>query len=256
MLLAIDAGNTNIVFAVFNDNGEIVGEWRAATKAGRTADEYGIWLRQLLEGDRLSPGDIDGAIIATVVPDNLIHLKNLCHKYFDVEAKVVGDPEVKLGIEVLIDNPNEVGADRLCNAVAAHLTYGGLLMVVDFGTATTFDVVDRDGNYMGGVISPGINLSLEALHLGAAQLPRVAVEQPENVIGTNTVTAMRSGIFWGYVSMIEGMVARISEEFGDTLKVVGTGGLAPMFQQASSVLEHSDGDLTLRGLYAIYQRNV
>ncbi|MEK9680177.1 MAG: type III pantothenate kinase [Rhodospirillaceae bacterium] len=255
MLLTIDSGNTNIVFAVFNDAGDVVGEWRAATKAGRTADEYGIWLRQLLEGKTISPDDIDGAIIATVVPDNLMHLKNLCQKYFGVEAKVVGDPAVNLGIEVLIDNPNEVGTDRLCNAVAAQITYGGPLMIVDFGTATTFDVVDKDGNYRGGVISPGINLSLEALHLGAAQLPRVAVEQPEKVIGTNTVTAMRSGIFWGYVSMIEGMVGRISEEFGDTLIVVGTGGLAPMFQEASSVIEHSDGDLTLRGLFAIYQRN-
>jgi type III pantothenate kinase len=255
MLLAIDSGNTNIVFAVFDDDGTIRGQWRAATNSDRTADELSVWLGQLIERDRLDKSAITGAIIATVVPANLHNLKILCRDFFGVEPLVVGQAGVKPGIGVLIDNPDELGADRLCNAVAAHQTHGVPLVVLDFGTATTFDVVDGEGNYRGGVIHPGVNLSLEALHLGAAQLPRVAIDRPEKVIGTGTVTAMRSGIFWGHVSMIEGMVPRISKEFGATLKVIATGGLAPLFDEATGVIDVSDLDLTLRGLRAVYLAN-
>lgn len=255
MMLTIDSGNTNIVFAVFHDDGTIAGQWRAATNVNRTADEFGMWLRQLMDVDGVDRTQIDSAIIATVVPANLINLKSLCRKYFNCEPLVVGDPGLDLGIKVMLDNPREVGADRICNAVAAHLSYKGALLVLDFGTATTFDVVDGDGNYRGGVIYPGLNLSLEALHMGAAQLPRVAVERPEKIIGTNTVAAMKSGIFWGHVSMIEGIAARISKEFGAPFTVIATGGLAPMFETTTDVIDHCDLDLTLRGLFAIHRRN-
>ena len=189
-----------------------------------------------MKQDSLSRDDITAAIIATVVPANLVHLKNLCQSYFNCEPLVVGDPDVELGFKVLIDHPKEVGADRLCNTVSAHENYDGPVTVIDFGTATTFDIIDAEGNYNGSIISPGINLSLEALHMGAAQLPRVAIERPENVIGTGTVSAMQSGIFWGYVSMIEGMTTRIKQEVGGDMTVVATGGLAPMFADATDAL--------------------
>lgn len=255
MLLAIDSGNTNVVFAVFGEDGKVMGEWRAATSANRTADEFGVWLDQLMEGDGISRADIDAAIIATVVPANLVNLISLCEKYFSCTPLAVGNDHIDLGIDVLIDNPKEVGADRLCNAVAAHSRYDGALLILDFGTATTFDVVDADGNYRGGVIYPGINLSLEALHLGAAQLPRVAVERPPKVIGVGTVSAMQSGIFWGHVAIIEGLAKRIGEEFDSPLTVVATGGLAPLFAEATNTIEHCDQYLTLCGLYLLHQRN-
>ena len=256
MLLAIDSGNSNIVFAVFSDDGTVQGEWRAGTDSNRTADEFGIWLTQLLEQKYIDKNQITSSIIATVVPGNLVHLKSLCKNYFNCDALVVGDPEIDLKLKVLIDNPYEVGADRLCNAVAAHQTYEGPLLILDFGTATTFDVIDGAGNYCGGVIFPGVNLSLEALHLGAAQLPRVAVEKPERVIGSGTTSAMRSGIFWGHVSMIEGMITRISNEYGRQLKVIATGGLAELFNQSCEAINIFDPNLTLRGLFSIHQYNV
>jgi type III pantothenate kinase len=252
MLLAIDSGNTNIVFAVFDHDGTVLGEWRSSTDANRTADEFGIWLEQLMQLEGLTRDRINSAIIATVVPATLFSLKTLCRKYFKCEPLVIGEPGVDIGIPVHAD---QVGADRLVNALAAHEKYGGPLIVVDFGTATTFDVVDSDGGYCGGVIAPGVNLSSEALHQAAAQLPRVAVERPETVIGTATVPAMQSGIFWGYVSLIEGIVKRIREERGEDMEVIATGGLAPLFTQATDVIKLSDSDLTLRGLLAIHRRN-
>ena len=254
MLLAIDSGNSNVVIAVFDDDGDVRGEWRAATNANRTADEFGAWLERLIDRDGIDRSGIDAAVLATVVPDNLIHLQGLCRKYFGCDPLVVG-PDIDLGIEIAIDNPNEAGADRLCNAVAAHESYEGPLLILDFGTATTFDVIDGNGAYRGGVIYPGINLSLEALHMGAAQLPRVAIRRPEKVIGTGTVSAMQSGIFWGHVSIIEGMAARISREFGASMTVIATGGLAELFDKASDAIHHCDTDLTLRGLLAIHRLN-
>lgn len=254
MLLAIDSGNTNIVFAVF-DGEEVKGEWRASTGAMRTADELGVWLTQLLSLSGIDRKDIDSAIIATVVPAVLFNLKQLCRRYFNAEPLVVGEEGVDLGLDVLLDRPEEVGADRLVNAVAAHQSYPGPLIVIDFGTATTFDVIDADGNYMGGAIAPGINLSLEALHMAAAKLPRVAIGKPRQVIGKATVPAMQSGIFWGYVGLIEGLVARIEDEFGDRMTVVATGGLAPLFAESVPKITHLDSDLTLRGLLAIWRRN-
>lgn len=255
MLLAIDAGNTNTVFAVFDAEGKVLGEWRSSSGDERTSDEYGIWLMQLLELEGIERASVTASIIASVVPATLHSLKTLCRDYFKSEPLIVGEAGVELGLDVLLDKPDEVGADRLVNAVSAHATYGGPLIIVDFGTATTFDVVDGDGNYAGGVIAPGINLSLEALHMAAAQLPRVAVERPATVIGKGTVGAMQSGIYWGYVSMIEGIVARIREEFGADMKVVATGGLAGLFAQSMDLIEAADGELTLRGLYAINRLN-
>ena len=203
----------------------------------------------------ISRGDVKAAIIATVVPATLFSLKTLCQRYFDCDPLIIGDANINLGIEVLLDNPQEVGSDRLVNAVAAFERYGGPLIILDFGTATTFDVIDSQGNYFGGVIAPGINLSLEALHQAAAQLPRVAISKPDTVIGKSTVPAMKSGIFWGYVSMIEGLVGRIEEEFGAKMDVVATGGLAALFLNATDRITKADPDLTLRGLYLIYKRN-
>lgn len=255
MLLAIDCGNTNIVFAVF-DGEQVKGEWRSSTAADRTADEYGVWLTLLLGTAGLKPADISAAIVASVVPANVFTLKTLCRRYFGCEPLVVGEPEVKLGLKVLLDRPEEVGADRLVNAVAAHARYKGPLIVIDFGTATTFDVVAENGDYLGGAIAPGINLSLEALHMAAAKLPRIAVGRPRSVVGKSTVPAMQSGVYWGYVGLIEGLVRRISEEIGTTATVVATGGLAPLFMEATDVIHHLDQDLTLRGLLEIHRRNV
>jgi type III pantothenate kinase len=254
MLLAIDSGNTNVVFAVY-DGEVLVGSWRASSDERRTADEYAVWLTQLMTLRGLGPEDIDGAIIASVVPAALRSLINLCVRYFNSEPLVVGAPGVELGIEVRIDRPDHVGADRLVNAIAAHRRFGGPLIVVDFGTATTFDIIGEDGGYEGGIIAPGINLSVEALYMAAAKLPRVAVRKPEAVIGGSTVSAMESGIFWGYIGLIEGLVRRIKAEYGRDLSVVATGGLAPLFAEATEVIQEIDGDLTLRGLQAIYQAN-
>ena len=255
MLLAIDSGNTNAVFAVFAEDGKIVGEWRSATEGARTADEYGIWLTGLMTLVGIDPKRIGAAVIASVVPATLYNLKMLCRKYFETEPLIVGDEGVDLGIGVRVARPDEVGADRLVNTVAAHHVYGGPVIVVDFGTATTFDVIDAAGDYVGGIIAPGVNLSLEALHAEAAQLPRVAVERPPHVIGTTTVSAMQSGVFWGYVSMVEGLVARVGREFGASMDVIATGGLAPLFAKSIDVIKTCDPDLTLKGLHLIYERN-
>jgi len=254
MLLAIDCGNTNTVFAVYDGESKVC-EWRAASKSGRTADEIGVWLIQLMALKGLGPESITDTIIASVVPAAVYDLRLLCHTYFKAPPLVVGEPTVNLGLEVLMDRPEEVGADRLVNAVAAHAKYQGPLIIIDFGTATTFDVVDADGNYCGGVIAPGVNLSLEALHMAAAQLPRVAIGRPRSVIGKATVPAMRSGIYLGYVAMIEGLTQRIQQEFGAAMTIVATGGLASLFTEATDVIHHLDNDLTLRGLLQIHRRN-
>jgi type III pantothenate kinase len=255
MLLAIDAGNTNIVFAVC-DGGEIRAEWRAATKASRTADEYAVWLAQLLALQGLSMDDLGAAIIATVVPAALNDLKQLCRKYLNCEPLIVGTPEVSLGIGINVDRPDAVGADRLINAVAAHERYPGALIVVDFGTATTFDVVAENGDYEGGAIAPGVNLSVEALHQAAAMLPRVAIRRTQSVIGKDTVPAMQSGIYWGYVGLVEGLVTRIKAQYGKPMTVIATGGLASLFHKQIAAIDHADPDLTIRGLALVYKRNV
>jgi type III pantothenate kinase len=250
LLLAIDVGNTNTVFALYRER-DALGQWRISTVRERTADEYAAALTQLMALKGYGHGDVGAAVISSVVPQALTPLKSMCREFFGCTARVVGE-DLGVTIPIVVDNPREVGADRLVNAVAAHIRYHGPLIVVDFGTATTFDVIDEEGRYCGGVIATGINLSLEALHRAAAKLPRVAVERPERVIGTSTVSAMQSGVFWGYVSMIEGIVARIRTEFGAEMKVIATGGLAGLFAGATDAIEHVDRDLTMAGLVELY----
>lgn len=254
MLLAINCGNTNVTFAVYDGENQR-GVWRAATEPRRTADEYMVWLKELMALEGIRPMDIDGAIIAIVVPDALFALKGLCRRYFACDPLVIGEDDCRLGIEARVDHPAEVGADRLVNSVASHSRYQGPLIVVDFGTATTFDVVDERGNYCGGVIAPGLQLSLQALYLGTARLPKVAIKRPEKVIGTNTVACMQSGVFWGYVGLIEGTIERIRAEYGKPMKVIATGGLASLFTDATALIEQAEPDLTLRGLVEIYRLN-
>jgi type III pantothenate kinase len=203
----------------------------------------------------LKRGDISSAIISTVVPANLYTLKTLCKKYFQCDPLIIGEPGIELGINIEIDRPDDVGADRLVNTVSAHQRYGGPLIIVDFGTATTFDVVGSDGSYQGGIIAPGVNLSLEALHRAAARLPRIAVERPERIVGKGTIPAMQSGIFWGYIGLIEGLVFRIRKEYENEMPVIATGGLSTLFARSTDVIEKTDKELTLKGLYTIYQLN-
>ena len=254
MLLAINANNTNTMFAVW-DRAELKGSWRIATDGKRTADEYVVWLDHLLSLDGLSRSGLDGVVIASVVPEANFNLRTLSRHYCKTDPVVVGEKGVKLGTKALVDRPEEVGADRLVNTVAAHDRYKGPLVVVDFGTATNFDVVDGSGNYCGGVIAPGINLSLAALHMAAAKLPSVRISRTERVIGKDTVSCMQSGIYWGYVGLIEGIVRRIREERGEAMEVVATGGLAPLFAGATDSIDKVDRDLTLWGLRLIYRHN-
>ncbi len=255
MLLAIDAGNTNIVFALVQGR-SIVARWRIATDARRTADEYAVWLSQLLQLEGHDRKDITGVIIATVVPRALHNLQTLARKYFSHEPLIAGQPPVEWGIEIDVKEPASLGADRAVNTIAAHALYSGDLIVIDFGTATTFEVVDYTGAYKGGIICPGINLSLDALVTAAAKLPRIAIEAPDDVsvIGRDTVSQMHIGIYWGYVGMLEGLVARIKAEIGRPVKVVATGGLAVLFEKHTSVFDHVEPDLTIQGLAMLWDR--
>ncbi|PQZ82729.1 MULTISPECIES: type III pantothenate kinase [unclassified Brevundimonas] len=264
MLLAIEQGNTNTLFAV-HDGTEWIAQWRTATDAMRTADEYAVWLHQLFEmrGQKLGSGltmkDLDGCIISSVVPQSIFNLRNLARRYIAVEPLVIGE-NVNLGIEVRIPKPSEAGADRLVNAIGALQMYEGDLLLIDSGTATTFDVVSGgaergQGAFEGGLIAPGINLSLQALHEAAAKLPRIAIQRPDVVIGRDTVTSMQSGVFWGYIALIEGLVDRIKTEWGKPMTVVGTGGVASLFEGSTQSIDRFDPDLTIRGLLEIWRRN-
>lgn len=255
MLLAINANNTNTSFCIF-DGDTIRAAWRAATNAKSTGDEHAAWLAPLMALEELKLKDVDAVIVATVVPEMLFNLKTLCRKYFKCDPMVLGEPGVDSGVEVKVDMRREdIGADRLCNTVEAHARYGGPLIVVDYGTATNFDVVDGEGRFIGGIIATGINLSLKALYEAAAKLPHIAVKRPQRVIGKATVPAMESGIFWGYIGLVEGLVSRIEKEYGQKMKVIATGGLAPLFE-GSIHFDAVDQDLTVRGLHRIYKRNL
>lgn len=254
MLLAIDAGNTNVVFALF-DGERQTGAWRIATNTNRTADEYAVFLKTLMQGAGIEPKSVKAAILGSVVPDANFNLRKLCRDHFGCEPLMVGAPDVAIGIKAKLDRPEEVGADRLVNAVAGIAAHKPPLLLIDFGTATTFDVVDAHGDYCGGAIAPGINLSLQALHMAAAKLPSVAVARPAKVIGTGTVSAIQSGIFWGYVGLIDGLITRIRSEFGQPMTVIATGGLASLFMDAIPAIQHLDQDMTLRGLRIIYAGN-
>lgn len=254
MLLAIDVGNTNTKFSLY-DGERWLAHWRASTQSVRTADEYATWLAQLLQFQGLTLGSIDACVISTVVPQALFNLRNLSRRYLECEPMIVGEPDVELGIDLRIDNPREAGADRLVNAVGAQAQHGGPAIIIDSGTATTFDVIAADGGLEGVIIAPGINLSLQALHSAAARLPRVEIRRPPAALGKNTVHAMQSGVFWGYVALIDGLVRRLQDEAGYPMKVIATGGVASLFEGASETIEIFDHDLTSVGLLEIYKRN-
>ncbi|MBB4641530.1 type III pantothenate kinase [Rhizorhapis suberifaciens] len=257
MLLAIDAGNTNVVFALIEGE-DIRTRWRIATDPRRTADEYAVWLNQLLILEGCVMQDVTDVMIATVVPRALHNFQVLASKYFKVEALVAGEASADWGIALDVEEPGSVGADRVLNAIAAHQQFPGDLIVIDFGTATTFDVIDFNGAYKGGIIAPGINLSLDALVMAAAKLPRIAVEPPSSasVIGRNTEDQMHIGVFWGYVAMMEGLVARLKSEIGRPVRVIATGGLAVLFDQHTTIFDAVASDLTLQGLALLHQRSL
>ena len=252
MLLAIDVGNTNSVIALY-DGEKSVAQWRSSTSTVRTADEYAVWLSQLMAFAGFKLADVSECIISTVVPQSLFHLRNLSRRYFNCEPFVIGHDNIP-GVEVRITKPSEAGADRLVNAVGVFTKHGGPLVVVDSGTATNFDIVGADGGFEGGVIALGINLSMQALHEAAARLPRIAIEKPGKIIGTDTVGAMQTGVFWGYISLIEGLIARIKAEYSTPMKVVATGGIASLFEGQTDAIDIFDHDLTIRGLFEISKR--
>ena len=259
MLLAIDAGNTNVVFALIAqkpDAPEIRARWRIATDPRRTADEYAVWLHQLLALEGIERGAVDAVIVATVVPRALHNLEVLASKYFGVAALVAGQTPLEWGIRLDVTEPRTVGADRVVNTIAAHALHAGDLVVIDFGTATTFDVVDHEGAYRGGIIAPGINLSLDALVAAAAKLPRIAIAAPSStsVIGRNTEDQMLIGIYFGYIAMIEGLLVRMKAEIGRPVAVIATGGLATLFDQHTSVFDAIEPDLTITGLAMMHRR--
>ncbi len=261
MLLAIDAGNTNVVFALVatgTEGGrEIKARWRIATDARRTADEYAVWLSQLLALGGYSREDVQAVVISTVVPRALHNLEVLSSKYFGHDALIAGRAPLEWGVALDVDEPQNLGADRAVNTIAAHTLHRGDLIVIDFGTATTLDVSDFNGAYKGGIIAPGINLSLDALVNAAAKLPRIAIEAPKSnvgVIGRNTVDQMNIGIYWGYIAMIEGLVARMKDEIGRPAKVIATGGLATLFEQHTDVFDAIEPDLTIQGLAIMWER--
>ena len=255
MLLAIDAGNTNVVFALV-EAGVVKARWRIATDPRRTADEYAVWLSQLLALAGYDRGVVDGVIVATVVPRALHNLEVLSEKYFGTAALIAGRAPVEWGIAIDVNEPSSLGADRAVNTIAAHALHSGDLIVIDFGTATTFDLVDYSGAYKGGIIAPGINLSLDALVTAAAKLPRIAIEAPGNdsVIGRDTASQMHIGIYWGYVAMIEGLVDRMKREVGRPVKVIATGGLATLFETHTAIFDAIEPDLTIQGLAMLWDR--
>jgi type III pantothenate kinase len=253
MLLAIDCGNTNTVFSIW-DGARFIATWRIATDHTRTADEYYVWLSSLMMLTR-TEADITEAILSSTVPRVVFNLRVLCNRYFNCRPLVVGKPECRLPVAPRVDQGTTVGPDRLVNTVAGFDRHGGNLIVVDFGTATTFDVVDVDGAYVGGVIAPGVNLSLEALHMAAAALPHVDVARPQAVIGTNTVACMQSGVYWGYIGLVDGIVRQIRMERERPMKVIATGGLASLFNQGFSLFDKVEDDLTIHGLVLINRYN-
>ena len=253
MLLTIDCGNTNTIFSIW-DGDKFVATWRTVTEHQRTADQYFVWLTTLMNAQKLC-ADISEVVVASSVPKVVFNLRVLCDRYFNCRPLVVGKPECNLPVAPRVDPGTKIGPDRLANVAGAFDRHGGNCVVVDFGTATNFDMVAEDGAYIGGIIAPGVNLSLEALHLGTAALPHVDITQPEKVIGTNTIACIQSGVFWGYTGLIQGLVDRIRDEYGKPLAVIGTGGLAPLFAQVSGLFDFIEDDLTSFGMTVIHKYN-
>ena len=254
MILVMDTGNTNIVLGVY-DQGQLKYHWRMETYRHKTEDEYAMQVKSLFTHVGLSFEEVNGIIISSVVPPVMFPLEQMCRKYFNLKPLVVG-PGIKTGLNIKYENPREVGADRIVNAVAAIEEYGSPLIIVDFGTATTYCYINEDGGYMGGAIAPGIGISMEALFERAAKLPRIELARPENVVGKNTISAMQSGIVYGYVGQVEGIVARMKAQSKKVPTVVATGGLADLIASESEVIDVVDNFLTLKGLHLIYKRNM
>ena len=253
MLLAIDCGNTNTIFSIWDGN-EFISTWRTATDHQRTADQYFVWLSSLMSLQNIK-ADISDVIISSTVPRVVFNLRVLSDRYFNTRPIVVGKPDCKVPIDVRVDAGTAVGPDRIVNSVAGYDLFGGNLIIVDFGTATTFDVVDKDGAYVGGVIAPGVNLSLQALHQMAAALPHVDIARPKEVIGTNTVACMQSGVFWGYIGLVKEICRKIIEEKQEVMKIIATGGLAPLLQSSDQLFEAVEDNLTMHGLRLIFDCN-
>lgn len=253
MLLTIDCGNTNTVFAIW-DGEKFLADWRCDTDQTRTADQYYVWLSSIMALQNIK-ATITDVIISSTVPRVVFNLRVLSDRYFNTRPLVVGKPDCLLPVDVRVDEGTAVGPDRLVNTVAGYDLYGGDLIMVDFGTATTFDVVAADGAYIGGVIAPGVNLSLDALHRAAAALPHVDISKPQSVVGTNTVACMQSGVFWGYVGLVREICARIKAERDREMRVISTGGLAPLFQQTEALFDDYVDELTIHGLTVIHKFN-
>lgn len=254
MFLAIDVGNTNTVFAL-HDGQTWVNQWRSATDSTKTADDHASWLWRLADMQHVDLSDIEGCVVSSVVPQAQFNFRNLARRYLGIEPLFVGDPGLRTGMQIRVRHPEQVGADRIVSALGAHVAYPGDLIVIDSGTATTFDIVSGEGVFEGGIISPGIYLSMRALHEAAAQLPRIAIQKPAQVIGKDTVSAMQSGVFLGYIELIDGLVRRIRAEWGRPMTVVATGGVASLFEGASETIDHYDQDVLIRGLLEIWKRN-
>ncbi|HEY4715803.1 MAG TPA: type III pantothenate kinase [bacterium] len=253
MLLVIDIGNTNIVLGIY-DREDLLSFWRFATDQGKTEDEYGIMMHQFLTLSKIPITGVDGAIISCVVPPLLATFEKACQKYFSVRPLVIG-PGIKTGMPVLYDNPKEVGADRIVNAIAGYEKWKRSLIIVDFGTATTFDCISSKGEYLGGAIAPGLMISSEALFRSASKLPRIELVKPPSIIGKNTTHSIQSGIFYGYAGLVDRIVTVMKKEMAGNLKVIATGGLAPLIAPESETIEEVDAHLTLRGLMILYHRN-
>ena len=255
MILTLDIGNTNIKVALFKEM-ELVQYWRASTNRNMSSDEYGILLMNLFAHNGISPKEVEGIMISSVVPQINFTIEHMCRSYFGMEPRFIG-PGVKTGINIKYENPRELGSDRIANAVAAYELYGGPCITIDFGTATNFGVISAKGEFLGGAICPGLKLAAEALTERTAKLPRFELTKPESVIGRNTVTNMQAGIVYGYIGQINYLVERMKKELGDpNAKVIATGGLAVLVAGESNVIDVMDGLLTLKGLYLIYQKNV
>jgi type III pantothenate kinase len=253
MLLVIDIGNTNVVFGVYN-NDTLVNHWRLSTVLNKTVDEYAILLNSLLYIEKIRLNEIDSAVISCVVPPLLFPFESVCRKYIGIAPMVI-EPGIKTGMPILHENPSEVGADRIVNAVAGYDKYKKALIIVDFGTATTFDYVTPKGEYVGGCIAPGMMISLEALFERASKLPRVELVQPKSIVGKNTIHAMQAGITYGYVSLVDGIVKRMKDEVRTDPYVIATGGLSSLIYKGSETIDEVDAFLTLRGLKILYEKN-